>query len=138
MIARRARRGAGSWQSRLPSRGALRRQGTRIGLAGMLLFALTPRWASADPATAAQFYQSSCARCHGADGHNPRLVEVFPDLPDFASPKWQATHRYSELKRVILRGGKDGMPGYQEDLDGIKVKDLVQYLRQFARPAPKP
>ena len=69
---------------------------------------------------------------HGADGHNPRLQGVFPDLPDFTSPKWQATHPASELKKVILYGGKDGMPGYHDEMGGIKVGDVIRYVRTLA------
>ena len=109
------------------------REGALIWLAGVILLTCSPPGVSAaPPATAAQLYQTNCARCHGADGHNPRLLGVFPDLPDFTSPKWQVTHPASELKKVILYGGKDGMPGYHDELGVVKVGDVIRYVRTLA------
>ena len=85
-----------------------------------------------DPPTVEQFYQTRCAGCHGANGRNPRLLRIFPDLPDFTNPQWQAAHTMTQLKDAILHG-KGAMPGYQGDLDGLRVSDLVQYLRTFAQ-----
>jgi len=105
-------------------------------MAGSLLLLSAPARAAENPPTAAELYQNSCARCHGADGHNPRLQVVFPDLPDFTNAKWQAAHTAAEFKKVILNGGKDGMPAYRGDLQGLNPDKLVQYLRKFAQPAP--
>jgi len=120
--------------------GGDRRRRLRTALvwtAGSLLLLSAPARAAENPPTAAELYQNSCARCHGADGHNPRLQVVFPDLPDFTNAKWQAAHTAAEFKKVILHGGKDGMPAYQGDLQTITAGELVQYLRGFARPKPK-
>jgi mono/diheme cytochrome c family protein len=100
-----------------------------IWLLGMLL-GCASAWAS-DPPTPRQFYQSRCANCHGADGRGTRLRIVFPAIPDFTNPEWQAVHTKAQLKKILLRG-KGAMPGYQGDLDGLTAEEIIRYLRKFA------
>jgi mono/diheme cytochrome c family protein len=102
---------------------------------GILTLVYGPARASAEPPTAAAFYKERCAGCHGADGRNPRLHTIFPDLPDFTNRAWQAAHTKVQLKDVILHG-KGAMPAYRGDLDGVTVGQLIDYLRKFAPPGP--
>ncbi len=98
----------------------------------LAFWACAPAWAATDSPSAAKVFKNRCASCHGADGENPRLLRVFPDLPDFKDPNWQKVHTTTALKHVILHGGKDGMPGFEDDLDGVTAEQMVRYLRQFA------
>ena len=95
-------------------------------------WACAPAWAATDPPSAADVYKNRCASCHGVDGENPKLLVVFPDLPNFKDRNWQKVHTSTVLRNVILHGGKDGMPGFENDLDGVTTDQMVQYLRQFA------
>ncbi len=95
-------------------------------------WACAPVWAATDPPSAADVYKNRCASCHGVDGENPKLLRIFPDLPNFKDPNWQKVHTSTALRNVILHGGKDGMPGFENDLDGVTADQMVQYLRQFA------
>jgi mono/diheme cytochrome c family protein len=95
--------------------------------------------ASADPAhpggspmPVAQFYQRYCSNCHGAEGKNPKLARIFPKLPDFADPNWEATHTRAELTRVILHG-KGAMPAFKGDLRGHTPGEVIDYLRAFSK-----
>ena len=130
--------------------GRFRRLST--GLVLFILSAMIALWtclpvrAAADPPSAAQVYKQRCASCHGADGENSPLLRVFPDLPNFKDPDWQKVHTSSTLKKVVLNGGKDGMPAFKNDLDGVSVEQMVKYIRQFApqkksasgKPSPPP
>ena len=96
-----------------------------------------PRSAMTDPPTAANFYRNRCANCHGVDGKNLKLHVVFPDLPDFTNATWQHGHTKSQLADVILHG-KGGMPSYKGDLEGLRVGQVVNYLRTFAKSSKSP
>jgi mono/diheme cytochrome c family protein len=100
-------------------------------LAGAVVFGGLSTRAVADPPSAAQFYQSHCANCHGANGRNPALQKIFPDMPDFTNSRWQAAHTKADLVSVILHG-REAMPAYQGDLGGLRAGQLVEYLRKFA------
>jgi len=89
---------------------------------------------AADPPPVAQFYQQHCASCHGANGRNPQLQKIFPDMPDFTNAPWQAAHTKADLSEAILNG-QDAMPAYKGDLGGLTAGQLVEYLRTFAKPA---
>jgi mono/diheme cytochrome c family protein len=86
----------------------------------------------ADPPTAELFYKDHCANCHGADGRGTRLRVAFPSMPDFTSSEWQAVHTKAQLKKTILHG-KNAMPGYKGDLEGLTADEIIRYLRKFAK-----
>ncbi len=121
-----------SWRRAVGGFAARRVAFVSAGLATLLMCC---SWASAlgaDKLPVAQFYQKYCASCHGADGNNPRLTKIFPDLPDFADPSWEATHTKVELTQSILHG-KGAMPAYKGDLGGHSPAELIDYLREFSR-----
>jgi mono/diheme cytochrome c family protein len=120
------------WPPAMRWSGWKRRLVASLGLAGVLVLAWAPTAMGANVLPVGQFYQKYCANCHGVNGNNPKLATVFPNLPDFADPNWEATHTKAELTQSILYG-KGAMPAFQGDLRGHTPGELIAYLRAFAK-----
>src|SRR5205085_4268026 len=73
-------------------------------------------------------YNRYCIRCHGVDG---RGVWDIPDVPDFTSPRWQASRSDAELARIILEGRGAVMPPFRGTLTLEEAWAMPRYLRTF-------
>jgi mono/diheme cytochrome c family protein len=101
----------------------------RISLAFLLVGVL---WASSSLAEdAASLYKAKCALCHGTDGKGDTPVGKKMGLRDFASPDVQKMSD-SELHTVVAKG-KNKMPAYEKKLSNAEIKDVVTYIRRFAK-----
>jgi cytochrome c6 len=98
-------------------------------LAGTLLASvcLLSTAAEADVASAAATYKAKCAACHGADAKGKDALKT----KDFASAEVQGMSD-AELTALIT-DGKGKMPGYGKSLKPDQIKDLVGYVRSFAK-----
>lgn len=86
-------------------------------------------------AKAKRVYNLDCALCHGAtgDGKSDLAKDMQLSLADWTDPKSLATLSDQELFDTI-RKGKGKMPPEDEGrAKNDEVKDLVQYIRTFAR-----
>ena len=84
-------------------------------------------------------YLSTCAPCHGADGHGdgPAAESLNPRPRDYHDTKWQASITDDEIKKTIQLGGaKVGksamMPGHPE-YDQQTLDGLVKIIRSFGK-----
>ena len=80
-------------------------------------------------------FATSCARCHGQDGHG--LADA--RRVDMTSPAWQARLRDGEITRIVLAGRPPVMPSFR--LGDAQLCDLLAYVRGLEghpTPAPKP
>jgi cytochrome c6 len=84
-------------------------------------------YAKADTAAIEASYKAKCASCHGADGKGKEALKT----QDFASAAVQSMSD-AELTAVIT-DGKGKMPAYGKSLKPDQVKDLVAYIRSFAK-----
>jgi len=84
-------------------------------------------------------YDAKCASCHGAsgkgDGWRARLSWL--TLPNFSDSASMQTRADDDLFRITKQGGKSGMPSFGLELTDPEIKDLVVYIRSFAK-APEP
>jgi cytochrome c6 len=76
-------------------------------------------------------YKAKCATCHGADGKGETPVGKMYKLRALASADVQKQSD-EELTSLISKG-KNKMPGYGRNLKGDEIKDLVAYVRAFAK-----
>jgi cytochrome c6 len=83
--------------------------------------------AKADTAAAEATYKAKCAACHGADGKGKEALKT----QDFASAAVQGMSD-ADLTAAIT-DGKGKMPAYGKSLKPDQVKDLVAYIRSFAK-----
>jgi cytochrome c6 len=83
--------------------------------------------AKADAAAAEATYKTKCAGCHGADGKGKAALKT----QDFASADVQKMSD-ADLTAAIT-DGKGKMPAYGKSLKPDQVKDLVEYVRAFAK-----
>ncbi len=81
-------------------------------------------------------YQARCARCHDADGRGENLHETNPQAPDFTNPRWHQSRSTGTLVVSILDGKGTQMPAFGGRLTDAQVRDIVAYLRSFARISP--
>ena len=95
-----------------------------IVLAGTCFFSIH---AKADAAAAEATYKAKCAACHGADAKGKDALKT----KDFASAEVQGMSD-AELTALIT-DGKGKMPGYGKSLKPDQIKDLVSYIRSFAK-----
>ena len=84
-------------------------------------------------------YLSTCAPCHGPEGHGDgAAAEKLGMKPrDYHDAKWQAAATDDDLKNIIRLGGKkvgksELMPGHPE-YDDATVDGLVQIIRGFGK-----
>jgi cytochrome c6 len=83
--------------------------------------------AKADTAATEATYKAKCASCHGADGKGKEALKT----QDLASAAVQGMSD-ADLTAVIT-DGKGKMPAYGKSLKPDQVKDMVAYIRSFAK-----
>ena len=76
----------------------------------------------------AALYNRYCIRCHGVDG---RGVWDIPDVPNFTSPRWQASRSNDQLARIIVEGRGAVMPPFRGTLSLEEACAMARYLRTF-------
>ncbi|HUO33732.1 MAG TPA: cytochrome c [Candidatus Acidoferrum sp.] len=82
-------------------------------------------------ASAQKTYQAKCAGCHGADGKGQTGAGKALGAHDFSAPEIQKMSD-AELAQIITNG-KGKMPPYGRSLSAAEIKDLVSYIRGFAK-----
>ena len=98
-------------------------------------------FAQGDPKVGAKLFKSmKCAACHGKDGkgEGPAAKAMKIKAADWTDKTAMAELSDEFLKDIITKGGKalnksTRMPGYSKKLKAADVKDLVAYIRSFAK-----
>jgi mono/diheme cytochrome c family protein len=76
-------------------------------------------------------YKAKCAACHGADGKGETAMGKANKLRDLGSEDVQ---KQSDADlTAIIANGKNKMPPYGKGLKPEQIKDLVAYVRGFAK-----
>ena len=107
---------------------------TKMTVHGLLLTVLVVGLAlSSTPAAAdaAANYKAKCAMCHGADGKGDTAAGKKMGVHDFTSPEVQKASDADLI--AITTKGKNKMPAYSGKLSDADIKDLIGYIRQFAK-----
>lgn len=76
-------------------------------------------------------FKAKCAACHGADGKGETTMGKMDKLRDMGSEDVQKQSD-DELTGIITNG-KGKMPAYGKRMKPEQVKDLVTYIRTFAK-----
>ena len=93
-------------------------------LAGLILFSMN---AKADAQAGAATFKTKCQSCHGADGKGKEALKT----QDWGSA---AVQNMSDAElTAITTDGKGKMPAYGKSLKPDQIKDLVAYIRTFAK-----
>lgn len=91
---------------------------------------------SGDSAFAAgvDIYKQNCLLCHGekGDGQGPMAQGLTPKPADFTDKEHMAKDTDEELIEAI-KMGKGPMPPFGGTLSDQEIKDVLQYIRQFAK-----
>ena len=78
-----------------------------------------------------KLYKTKCAACHGADGKGETAIGKANKMRDLGSADIQK-QRDEDLQEIIAKG-KGKMPAYGKSLKPEQIKDLVTYIRGFAK-----
>jgi cytochrome c6 len=82
-------------------------------------------------------WEKHCQKCHGADGKGQTTMGKKLKVMDYTDPKMQAKFTDEEAFKVTKEGKKEGdktlMKAYKEDLSDQEIKDLIGYVRKFAK-----
>ena len=93
--------------------------------------------ATASAGDAKENWEKSCAKCHGADGKGQTTMGKKLKVMDYTDPKMQAKFTDEEAFKVTKEGKKEGdktlMKAYKDDLSDQEIKDLIGYVRKFAK-----
>jgi cytochrome c6 len=76
-------------------------------------------------------YKVKCAACHGADGKGETAIGKTNKLRDLGSADVQKQSD-ADLTEIVT-SGKNKMPAYGKSLKPDQIKDLVAYIRSFAK-----
>jgi cytochrome c553 len=92
---------------------------------------------SGSAATAAENWENSCTKCHGADGSGTTKIGKKLKLPDYTAATVQAAMKDEEMFKAIKEGvtedGKERMKAFKDDLSDPEITDLVAYIRQMRK-----
>lgn len=97
---------------------------------------------SASAATAKETWDTTCAKCHGADGKGQTKVGQMFHIKDFTDAKVQADMKDEDMTKAIKDGIKDAdgktkmkpyVTGADTPLSDDEVKALVAYVRDFKK-----
>lgn len=99
--------------------------------AGLLAVAVSGCRVEERDVDAAELYERTCARCHGASGEGG--VAAAPGEPaprDLTDPAWQRSRSDEELARVVV-SGSGSMPSFADVLAPEEVESLVSHVRSL-------
>ena len=87
-------------------------------------------------APAAENWENSCAKCHGADGKGQTKVGKKLQLKDYTDAKVQAEMKDEDMIKATADGvfdkaGKERMKAFKDELSADEIKELVAYIRKF-------
>lgn len=82
-------------------------------------------------------YQKDCQKCHGADGKGQTIMGKKLKAKDYTDAAVQKKFTDEEAVKIIREGKKEGdkaiMKAYKDQYSEQEVKDLVAYVRKFAK-----
>lgn len=88
-------------------------------------------------ADAKAIYVKDCQKCHGADGKGLTTMGKKLKVKDWTDAQVQSKFTDEEAIKAIKEGKKEGdktrMKAYKDQYSDQEVKDLVAYIRKFAK-----
>jgi mono/diheme cytochrome c family protein len=80
-------------------------------------------------------FDSTCATCHGRDGHGTPAAKLQLAIPDMNDAAFQTRLSDEDIKRTVREGSKSKkMPPFGDYFTEPQLDALVQYVRGFGRP----
>ncbi len=88
-------------------------------------------------ATAAENWDNSCAKCHGADGSGNTRIGKKLQAKDYTDANVQAKltdeEMFNAIKDGVTKDGKERMKAFKDELPDAEIHDLVAYIRQMKK-----
>jgi mono/diheme cytochrome c family protein len=82
--------------------------------------------------SAASVFATSCAKCHGKDGHPRSFKAKLIKTRNLTDGTWQDSVSDERLFNSI-QNGREKMPAFGKKLSIEKVESLVDYVRTFRK-----
>lgn len=108
-----------------------RRAGWIALVALVLVVGLTLSLSAADAQEGQKLFQEKCVQCHAKDGSGHTVTGKTlgaADLRSAAVQKKTDADFYQQISR-----GKGSMPAFGKALSDGQIKDLIAYIREFAK-----
>ncbi len=102
----------------------------------VLLSAIMLQAQTKETAESQALFKKDCAMCHGADARGQTPMGKRLNIKDLHSAEVQK-QTDAELT-TIIRDGKAKMPAFKDKLKPEEIRDLVTYIRELGKEAPKP
>lgn len=84
-------------------------------------------------------YRSNCLSCHGKDGKAETKAGRKTKTKDLTDAAYQASftdeQAFTSIKEGMERDGKTVMKAYKDKLSDEEIKELVVFVRAFAKPS---
>lgn len=82
-------------------------------------------------------WEKHCQKCHGADGKGQTTMGKKLKVLDYTNPEHQKKFTDEEAIKITKEGKKEGdktlMKPYKDELSDEEIKELVEYIRKFAK-----
>ena len=78
-------------------------------------------------------FKTKCVLCHGADGTGNTPLGKQLQASNLRSKEVQK-HSNEELRKIV-HDGQANMPPFGEQLTDDEIDQVIQYVREFAKPA---
>jgi len=106
-------------------------------LFSLIVAAMSINMAQAGEGTAKEYYNESCAKCHGVDGKGQTKMGQKLGAKDYTDAKVQKALTYEMAFKAIVDGfeDKDGKVVMKPEklLSNTQVKELIEYMRKFQK-----
>jgi mono/diheme cytochrome c family protein len=89
--------------------------------------------APASPGSAQDVYLDKCSVCHAQDGSGNTAKGRKLKVKNVRSPEVQKLSE-GEMIEIVAKGKGKDMDGFEKELGGDMVKQLVTYYRSLAKP----
>ncbi len=100
----------------------------------ILVLVISPALGQAPKASAGQaIFKAKCTLCHGTDGTGKTTLGQQLKASDLRSVDVQKQPD-AALKEIITHG-KSNMPGFESQLSGDDLSDVLTYVRQLGKKA---
>lgn len=82
-------------------------------------------------------WEKHCQKCHGADGKGQTTMGKKLKVLDYTNPEHQKKFTDEEAIKITKEGKKEGdktlMKAFKDELSDQEIKELVEYIRKFAK-----